>query len=111
MTDEKSDYHSLRKELYRLYHRKLILTIIIVISCVLGGLAAYNGAHKQPLTINMIIATLFIIFLTFFILMLIYLFWVNMNSSEHEEKMVKGGLEYLSQKRLSKKRIDIIGKR
>ena len=111
MKQEKSDYYNLQNELYRMYNRKRNIWIFLLVSIFCGVLSVVYGFQNSLSVINIIIATLFIVFIVFFILALANLVWVNMNQSDVEEKMVKNGVEYLHKNRLSQKRIEIIGKR
>ncbi len=108
MTQEKSDYYNLQSELYRIYHRKKKAVIFLSVSIIFTILAIIIGHQNNLPIINTIITALFIGFITFCIFMLLHLVWVNMNQSDYEERMVKAGIEYLSEKRLSKKRIETI---
>jgi hypothetical protein len=111
MTQEKSDYYNLQTELYRIYNRKRYLLIFLIVGIILGIISFVYGVNNNLPIINTIITALFIAFIAFFILILSNLAWINMNQSDHEERMVKGGIEYLSKKPLSKKRMEVIGKR
>ncbi len=111
MTEEKSDYYDLQTELYRIYQRRRNFWIFLLISVVFGILAIAYGISSKLSVVNIIITTLFITFIVFFILTLLNLVLINMNQSDYEERIVKRGIEYLSKKRLSQKRIEIIGKR
>lgn len=111
MTQEKSDYYNLQNELYRMYNRRRNIRIFLLVSIFCGVLSIIYGIQNSLPIINVAIATLFIVFIVFFILALANLVWVNMNQSDVEEKMVKNGVEYLHKNRLSQKRIEIIEKR
>lgn len=111
MTQEKSDYYDLQKELYRLYNRRRNFGIALLIGTIFGILTIFWGIRDHLAIVTLSIATLFVIFMVFFSLTMLHLFWINMNQSDYEEKMVKRGVEYLSKRRLSKERIEIIGKR
>jgi hypothetical protein len=111
MTEEKSDYYDLQKELYRIYQRRRNFWIFLFISIIFGAAIIYFGIHDHLSIVSIIIATLFMMFIAFFMLTLLIIAWINMNQSDYEERIVKTGVEYLSQKHLSKKRIDVIGKR
>jgi hypothetical protein len=107
----KSDYYNLQTELYEIYSRKRYLLIFLVASIAVGIIVAIFGTQNNLPVINKIITGLFVAFSVFLILAISNVALVNMNQSDYEEKIVQGGIQYLSENRLSPKRIEIIGKR
>lgn len=94
-----------------MYNRKRNIRIFLFVSIGFGILTIVYGVQNNLSIIGISITALFTTFIIFFILALSNLVWVNMSQSDYEERMVRGGIEYLSKMRLSPKRIEIIGKR
>jgi uncharacterized membrane protein len=111
MPQEQSDYYDLQTELYRVYGRKGRFRLYLFGSVISGLLPIIFGIRDKTPIVTIVIGTLLIMFMAFFGFALSNLFWTNMNQSDYEERIVKRGVEYLSERRLSKKRIEIIGKR
>lgn len=111
MKQQKSDYYNLQTELYRIYNRKRDILIFLFVSIAFGLIAIVYGVQHNLSIISTSLTALFTAFIAFFILALSNLVWVNMRQSDYEEKMVRGGIEYLSKMRLTLKRIEVIGKR
>lgn len=117
--ETKSDYFNLQTELFKMYSRKKKIVIFLVISSVIGIAAIVFGilnnlaiiSENKLEIINTVVAGLFIAFSVFLVLTLSNIALVNMNQSDYEEKMVQGGVEYLSRNQISPKRIEIIARR
>jgi len=65
MTQEKSDYYNLKRELYRMYHRRIYLVVFLSVGIILGILSIIYGPKNNLPIISTVISTLFVAFLVF----------------------------------------------